>query len=138
MSWITCWNWRTAFQFHIAGYITRKDDPLEDEELFDTSTLYAAKFGKYTSELDRGLLNIPTDRACQWVFLCYIMFCVIKEKVCRRSLVSIFLEISEQFKFAMKKSHGTALANILFKNLCLAESPRSSKGSRSKIIKLAV
>ena len=119
--------------FHIAGYITRKD-----EELFDTSPLYAAKFGKYTSELDRGLLNIPTDRACQWVFLCYIMFCVIKEKVCRRSLVSIFLEISEQFKFAMKKSHGTALANILFKNLCLAESPRSSKESRSKIIKLAV
>ena len=124
--------------FHIAGYVTRKDPPLEEEDLLENTNFYSVKYGQYTSNLDRGLLKIPHDRACQWVFFSYVMFSVVKEKVCRSSLCSIFMEISDHFQFNMKKSHGTALANIFLKQLCKSVTPRDGKESKQKVIKLSV
>ena len=60
-----------------------------------------------------------------------------KEKVCRKSLSAIFQDVSDKFNFDMTMSHGVILANVFFKNLCAAETPRNSKESKQKIIKLA-
>ena len=38
----------------------------------------------------------------------------------------------------MKKSHGTALANIFLKQLCKSVTPRDGKESKQKVIKLSV
>ena len=59
---------------HIAGYVTRKDIMSEDE-LFETTSFYASKFGQYTDMLDRGNLKVPSDdRATQWTLFSYVMF----------------------------------------------------------------
>ena len=50
---------------YIAGYVTRNDGEVDDETLFDQTTFYHQEFGSYTDALDRGGLNIPSDRACQ-------------------------------------------------------------------------
>ena len=59
---------------HIAGYVTRKDIELTEEQMLETTTFYYQKYGKYTDTLDRGWLNVPTDNACQWTFFAYTFF----------------------------------------------------------------
>ena len=81
---------------HIAGYVTQKDIMSEDE-LFETTSFYASKYGQYIDMLDRGNLKVPSDRASQWTFfpmLCsHVMLVIVKDKVCQKSLSDILLEI---------------------------------------------
>ena len=58
------------------------------------------------------------------------MFSVIKGKVYRSSLCSIFIEISKHFQFGMKISRGAVLANVFLKQLCKALTPRDGKESK--------
>ena len=71
---------------YIAGYITRNDNqPSECENHF-----YYEKYGKYTKLTDRGKLKVPFDHTCQRLFVWFILFHTIKEKVCDKSLSNIF------------------------------------------------
>ena len=67
---------------HIAGYIARKRIGEENNDTY----YYSEKFGSYADALNRGSLTTPSDRFCQWVFFCYIIFGFIKDDVCRVSL----------------------------------------------------
>ncbi len=122
---------------HIAGYVTRKDASKTETELIDATTFYFQKYGNYTKLLDRGGLKIPTDTACQWVFLCHIMFNAVKDSVCRKSLCNIFMLVSQMHNFNMLKEHGIILSNIFFKNYCADETPRSTKEAGQKVLKLS-
>ena len=122
---------------HIAGYVTRKDLVPSEETLFDTTTFYFQKYGDYTKLMDRGGLNEPTDNACQWAFLCYIMFNEVKERVCRKSLTNIFMLVSDTHNFGMQKVHCRILANVFFKNYCKDMNPRSTKEASQKVLKLS-
>ena len=122
---------------YIAGYVTRKDAEMTEDELLDQTSFYYEKFGDYLNSLDRGCLNIPSDRSCQWVFFCFIMFNVVKEKVCRKSLCNMFMSIGEFHSFEMEKRHGIILSNIFLNNYCASINPRSSKESSLKVIKLS-
>ena len=82
---------------YIAGYVTRKDGELSEEQLLGQTFFYSNKHGKYLNSLDRGLLKIPTDDACQWTIFAYIMFCAIKDETCRMSLISVLMFISEYY-----------------------------------------
>ena len=120
-----------------AGYVTRKDIMSEDE-LFETTSFYASKFGQYTDMLDRGNLKVPSNRANQWTFFSYVMFVIVKDKVCQKSLSDLLLEISTIYDFGMSKSHAKSLANIFLNNLCKALTPRDSKAANLKVLKLSV
>ena len=87
--------------------------------------------------MDRGGLNEPTDNACQWAFLCYIMFNEVKERVCRKSLTDIFMLVSDTHNFGMQKVHCRILANFFFKNYCKDMNPRSTKEASQKVLKLS-
>ena len=76
---------------HIAGYVKRNDKELTDYELLDQTTFYCQKYGQFSKFLDRGVLKIPTDNLCQWIFFCFVIFQVVKDHVCRKSLSSIFM-----------------------------------------------
>ena len=76
---------------YIAGYVTRKDKELCENELLAQTNLYYEKSGHFTVSLDRGGLNVPSDCACQWTSFCFIMFNTVKDKVCRRSLCNIIV-----------------------------------------------
>ena len=65
--------------------------------------------------MERGGLNIPIDKICQWSIFCFILFNAIKEKVRRKSFYNLFMVISEYYDFEMKKQHGLVLSNILSK-----------------------
>ena len=123
---------------HIAGYVTRKDPALEEEDLMNETMFYYQKFGDYTDTLDRGGLNVPTDSTCQWTFFCYLLFNAVKHEVCRTSLTNLFMAVSTMHSFNMKRHHGRILSNIFFKNHCVQNSPRSTKEARQKVIKLSV
>ena len=122
---------------HIAGYVTRYDDEMSEEESLGVTTFYFQKYGSFTRSLDRGGLKVPTDSACQWTFFSYLMFNTVKENVCRKSLVNLFMVISMMHGFNMKKEHGNRLANIFFKNHCIQATPRSTKEAKQKVIKLS-
>ena len=87
--------------------------------------------------MDRGGLKIPTDSACQWTFFCYTMFQYVNSKVCRKSLSDIFIKISEFYDFDMTMEHSYTLSNILLKNFCKSETPRTGKEPAMKILKLS-
>ena len=123
---------------YIAGYVTRKDEEYSEEEILDVTCFYASRYGTYLSGLDRGFLKIPDDKTCQWTFLSFIMFMSIKDKVCRNSLSRILLDISEFFELDKKLHHARILANIFLKNLCRASTPRDSKESSLKVLKLSI
>ena len=106
--------------------MTRNDSEYSEDELLEVTMFYATKYGSYTSDLDRGHLKVPEDRAVQWTFFSYLMFEGIKDDVCRVSLTKVFEEISEEFDFGMKTSHARVLANILLNNLCKASTPSLS------------
>ena len=122
---------------HIAGYVTRKDIELTEEQMLETTTFYYQKYGKYTDTLDRGWLNVPTDNACQWTFFAYLMFNAVKDHVCRKSLSTIFVDISNTFGFGMNSHHSRILSNILFNNHCKLMNPRSTKQTKLKVLKLS-
>ena len=67
----------------------------------------------------------------------FIMFNVVKLKVCRNSLFNILMLISEMCNFNMKREHGIILSNILFQNYCLFESPRTTEEPAVKVLKLS-
>ena len=122
--------------FHIAGYVTCKDESEGEEDLLNETMFYATKYGNYTDGLNRGKLKIPVDRCCQWTFFCFILFGAVDDKVCQKSLQSIFFEISEYYGFRMKEHHAKIMANICLKNYCKAVTPRDSKEADIKVIKL--
>ena len=122
---------------HIAGYVTRKDPAPSEEELLDVTTFYYKEFGGYTSSLDRGQLNVPTDRAVQWSIFCTILFNSLKNNVCRNSLMKIFSSVSEHYRFEMKEHHSRILSNILIKNFCRESTPQTSKETKLKVLKLS-
>ena len=121
---------------YIAGYATRKDDELSEDEMLSVTTFYATKYGSFTDRLDRGQLNIPHDRACQWTFFCFIIFNSVKDKICRKSLSSIFSKVSDHFDFKMTEKHSRIISNIFIKNYCRETTPRSTKESSQKVLKL--
>ena len=122
---------------HIAGYVTRKDEEKSEENLLGMTTFYFQEYGDYTKSLDRGGLNYPDDSACQWTFFCFPLFNTVKDKVCRKSLSSLFMLVSEQHSFGMQRHHAHILSNIFFKNYCTASTPRSSREGKQKILKLS-
>ena len=81
--------------------------------------------------------NVPTDKACQWTFFCFIIFNSIKDKVCRKSLANIMMMISDAHAFEMNRSHANILSNIFFKNYCIEVTPRSSKEPKKKVLKFS-
>ena len=120
---------------YIAGYVTRKDTELTENQMLEQTTFYHEKYGKLTDSLDRGGLNIPSDCSCQWTFFCFILFNTIKDKVCRKSLCNIFMQVSEFYCFNMQKHHGNILSNVFLKNYCLNVTPRSGKEPAFKSVK---
>ena len=117
---------------YIAGYIVRND-----RESNDTND-YHKNFGSFTDILNRGGLSIPGDSACQWTFFSYIMFKVVVDHVCRKSLANVLLIISELHSLNMEKRHAYALANTFFNNHCHLYTPRSGEEPKQKILKLSV
>ena len=85
-----------------AGHVTRSDE-YSDEELFNLEMSYYEKYEALTQSLDRGGLKVPADNACQWTLFCFIMFVVVKDEVCRESLLNLFLLVAETYSFQMVK-----------------------------------
>ena len=123
---------------HIAGYVTRNDEALDEDHLLDVTTFYYQKYRDFTKELDRGGLNIPSDSSCQWSIFCYLMFNQVKHSVCQKSLSNLFMVVSDMHTFNMKRNHARILSNIFFKNHCAQNTPRSTKEAKQKVLKLSV
>ena len=124
--------------FYILGYVARHDKQYFTENFEDGETkFYYETYGKYTQELNRGGLNIPPDRICQWSIFCYILFNVVKNNVCRKSMCNLCMLISEHYDFCMERRHGNILSNIFFKNYCLEETTRSGKEPALIVLKLS-
>ena len=123
---------------HIAGYVTRNDEALDEDHLLDVTTFYYQKYGDFTKELDRGGLNIPSDSSCQWSIFCYLMFNQVKHSVCQKSLSNLFMVVSDMHTFNMKRNHARILSNIFFKNHCVQNTPCSTKEAKQKVLKLSV
>ena len=122
---------------YIAGYITRKDKELTEVSLLEQTTFYYQKYGQYTNSLDRGGLKVPSDRACQWIIFCFLVFNIVKDSVCRKSFSHIALTLSDMFDFEMEEKHARTLSNILINNHCSAATPRSTKEPALKKLKLS-
>ena len=122
---------------HIAGYMTRNDTDLSEEELFGVTTFYYDTFGGYTEQLDRGQSNVPIGCAVQWSFFSFIVFQCVKDSVCRSSLSKIFSRISEHYKFGMTSHHSRNLSNVFLKNHCLESTSRNLKETSLKVLKLS-
>ena len=122
---------------HIAGYDTRKDPQPSDVEMLDVTTFYATKYGTFTNHLDRGQLNIPHDRACQWTSFCFVVFNSVKEKVCRNSMSKLCAVVSEHYDFKMTPAYARIISNIFIKNYCRERTPRTFKESKLKVLKLS-
>ena len=120
---------------HMAGYVSRKDKELSEDEMLDVTTFYFQKYGEYTKKLDRGGLNIPSDKICQWTFFSYILFNAVKDHVCRKSLSNLFMLISTTYELGMDRQHAIILTNILMKNHCVQSTPKSSKEYKQKLMK---
>ena len=121
---------------HMAGYVTKKDE-LSEEALIDCTTFYFEKYGKYTKDIDRGGLKIPSDKSVQWSIFSYIIFNTVRDRVCRKSLSNILYQISQIFTFSMSKKNCDTLSNIFLSNHCKESNPRSSKETSQKVLKLS-
>lgn len=130
-------NETKAVLVYIAGYVTRRDMVLSEEELLEQTSFYYQKYGQYTDSLDRGGLKVPSDRACQWTIFCFLVFGVVKNSVCRTSFTKIAMTLSETFDFEMNKKHARTLSNVLINNYCTAATPRSTKETSLKRLKLS-
>ena len=102
----------------------------------DDSQEYYKKYGSFTDNLNRGGLSIPGDSACQWTIFSYIIFKVVADHVCRKSLSNVLMLVSELHMFNMNKRHAYALANTLFNNYFHLYTPPSGKEPKQKILKL--
>lgn len=107
---------------YIAGYITKKDN-----ETSEFDTYFYEKYGDYRKSLERGKLKIPSDHTCQWLFFCFILFHTLKENVCHISLSNILILIPDFHFFRMERKHVHIFANIVLKNFCRYNTPRSDK-----------
>ena len=95
---------------YIAGYIVRKDTEIDD------SHEYYEKYGSFTDNLNRGGLSLPGDSACQWTFFSYIMFKIVTDHVCRKSLSNILVLISEMHMLNMNRSQAfICIGKYIFK-----------------------
>lgn len=121
---------------YIAGYVTYKNQVSENELLHQTN-FYHQKYGQYTDSLDRGGLNIPSDRACQWTFFAHIVFNTVRDSACRKSFTSFAMTLSHMFKFEVEARHARILSNIFFKNYCRAATIRSTKEPALKRLNLS-
>ena len=117
---------------YIAGYVQRKNG----YDYTDTK-FYYIKCGAYIDDLNRGGLVIPFDNIVQWCIFCFILFEQLSEEFCQSFLMKQFLSVSEKFQFGIDERHCRTLANIFLKNLAIIKSPRCSKESRQKVIKLS-
>ena len=123
---------------YIAGYVTRNDPALNESDSLDVTMFYVEKYGEVLAELDRGGLKYPTDTACQWAFFCYSIFQSVRNKICRRSLMNVFMLIAEHYDMKnISKNHAMILSNILINNFCKGENPRSTKETSLKVLKLS-
>ena len=123
---------------YIAGYVTRNDDALSETDLLEETMFYVDKYGDELEKLDRGGLKYPTDSTCQWTFFSYTVFQAVKNKVCRQSLMNIFMLVSEHHHFKhIDRTHARILSNIFINNFCKDENPKSSKESSLKVLKLS-
>ena len=96
----------------LTGYIWCNDSGPSEEKLLNETIFYHQKYGQYMDAMDRGGLDIPTGNTCQWLIFCFILFNVVKEKVCRKSFSNLCMMVSEYYDFEMEKRHGIILSNI--------------------------
>ena len=88
---------------YISGYVTRKLN--EEGKDYDDTYCYYEKYGRYLASLDRSGLNVPQDSTCQWAIFCCIIFDVIKTSLYRRSLTSVFQQVSDAYNLHRVNSH---------------------------------
>ena len=117
---------------YIAGYVTRNV-----ESTVEDTNEYYENYGTYTELLNRGGLTVPGDSICQWCIFCYIIFNKINARVCRKSLVCVFQDVSDYYGFSVQKSHCRILANIFINMYCKHITPRSNREAKQKEIKLS-
>lgn len=119
---------------YMGGYIVRKFPvPENSEQTYD----YYNEYGSYLNEMCRGRLTIPEDIIVQWIILCYLLFSRLsKIDLCRTSLSSYFMKLSDIHEIGILECQARSLSNIFFNNLCKAENPRSSKEVGQKVLKL--
>ena len=101
------------------------------------SLFYYRKFGKYFDALNRGSLTLPQDCLVQWCIFCVIFFLQVLDAGSRKFFVGMFFLISERYNFCVLKKHCAILSNILLKNYSVFCTPRNSKESGLKILKLS-
>ena len=115
---------------HIAGYLSRKDE-MSEHSLMECTTFYYEKYGSFTKDIDRGGLNVPSDKCVQWVIFSYIIFNLARDHVCRKLLSNILYQISYLYSFSMSRNN----SKVFFK--CKSSTPRSSKEPAQKVLKLS-
>ena len=138
--WITSWSWklchcRNESKSSLHFRICCKKIERGRQRLW-WYLLLLWQYGSYLAWLDRGGLNVPQDSTCQWAIFSYIIFDVIKTSICRRSVTSVFQQVSDAYNLHRENSHCVALANILFNNFCKASTSLIRKEVNQKVIKL--
>ena len=121
---------------HIAGYLSRKDE-MSEQSLMECTTFYYEKYGSFTKDIDRGGLNVPSDKCVQWAIFSYIIFNLVRDHVCRKSLSNILYQVSYLYSFSMSRKNCDTLSNIFLNNHCKSSTPRSSKEPAQKVLKLS-
>ena len=117
---------------HLAGYIIRKVDSTDDASYF-----YYEKYGNNTKSLNRCVLKMPEDSTCQWVLFCFILFNSIQSRVCRKSLITVFQDVSNHYGFPARKCHCITFSSTLSYLLCKRITPLSAKETQQKVIKIS-
>ena len=101
------------------------------------SLFYYQKFGRYFDALNRGSLTLPQGCHVQWYIFCAIFFLQVLDAGCRKFFVNMFFLSSVRYSLCVSKNHCAILCNILLKNYSVFCTPRSSKESGLKILKLS-
>ena len=117
---------------YIARHLQKQESQIRDND----TMYYYDKFGKYLDQLNREALVLPQDHLVQWCIYCFVLFTQIGRQICRTFLINLFISISEKWHFNISLKHCTILSNIFFKNYSLFRSPRSSKETSLKVLKL--
>ena len=112
---------------YIAGYIQKKGGEVKENDSF----YYHQNFGKYFDALNKGSLTLPQDSLVHWCTFCVIFFLQVLDTGCPKILISV------RHGFCASKKHCAILCNILLKNYSVFCTPRSSKESGSKVLKLS-
>ena len=73
----------------------------------------------------------------QWFIFCLVLFEQLSVEFCRTFLMNQFLSVSQKFQLGIDDRHCRTLANMFLKNLAIIKSPRCSKESRQKLLKLS-